>query len=79
MADVIVLGAIDDLEDVVNDSVTTLNSKMDSVRSDVGGDVTAVKTALEAHDMHVGAAFRDIKALLGDVGAVLDKINGEVV
>lgn len=72
MADVIVLGAIDDLEDVVNDSVTTLNSKMDSVRSDVGGDVAAVKTALKAHD-------KDIKALLGDVGALLDNINGEVV
>lgn len=72
MADVIVLGAIDDLEDVVNDSVTTLNSKMDSVRSDVGGDVAAVKAALKAHD-------KDIKALLGDVGALLDNINGEVV
>ena len=72
MADGIVLGAIDDLEDVVNDSVTTLNSKMDSVRSDVGGDVAAVNTALEAHD-------KDIKALLGDVGALLDNINGEVV
>ena len=53
-------------------SVRALPAALDSKFSVTNGKVDAVSNKLATHDA-------DVKALLGDVGAVLDKINGEVV
>lgn len=53
-------------------SVDALPSALDSKFAVTNGKVDEVGNKLATHDA-------DVKALLGDVGAVLDKINGEVV
>lgn len=53
-------------------SVRALPATLDSKFAVTNGKVDAVSNKLATHDA-------DVKALLGDVGAVLDKINGEVV
>ena len=66
------LKAMDEHNKGIKTSVDALPATLDSKFAVTNGKVDAVASSLATHDAAV-------KALLGDVGAVLDKINGEVV